>query len=187
MGILTKVFCIFCPNLVVLAWRVMSYHMDMLFTHRCTWTNMDGWTDSDNGNTWRPKLASGKNCMIVVHYAICDYIDGLGQETRNSIANALELHVFCTKPLILGRIITGLHDSMIYKLQTRKVCIQLQFSHQIQVICQQSQSLLAGYRHSSELSGKSIIWWVQEIVSKPTTKGFYLSFPSGMFSVLWPC
>ena len=114
--------------------------------------------------------------MIVVHYAICDYIDGLGQETRNSIANALELHVSCTKPSILGRIITGLHGSMIYKLQTRKVCIQLQFSHQIQVICQQSQSLLAAYRHSSELAG-NLQFDVQKIVSKPTTKGFFLSFP----------
>ena len=31
---------------------------------------------------------------------IDDYIDGLVQESRNSIANALELRLSCTNPLI---------------------------------------------------------------------------------------
>ena len=38
IGILTKVFHIYCPNLVILAERVMSYHVDKLV--------IDAWTDT---------------------------------------------------------------------------------------------------------------------------------------------
>ena len=36
------------------------------------------------------------------HWATMGYIDGLEQERRNSIANALELRLFCTNPFISG-------------------------------------------------------------------------------------
>ena len=51
--ILTKVFCTYGPNVVTLAWTG-----DKLLC-RQTWWRMDGWTDADNDNTWRPKQASG--------------------------------------------------------------------------------------------------------------------------------
>ena len=58
IGTLTKLFCTFCPNLVVLAW-----------TRRDLWRGQArGWrthtqtdTHTGNDNTRRPKLASGKN------------------------------------------------------------------------------------------------------------------------------
>ena len=35
------------------------------------------------------------------YFELChDHLDGLVQERRNSIANALELRLFCTKPSI---------------------------------------------------------------------------------------
>ena len=49
IGTLTKVFCIFGPNLVILAWTG-----DELLRG-------DGRTDRGNDNTRRPKLASGNN------------------------------------------------------------------------------------------------------------------------------
>ena len=60
LGTLTKVFCIFCPNLVVLAWtgpelsrgQASDWHTDR---------QTDTHTDAGNDNTQRPKLASGKN------------------------------------------------------------------------------------------------------------------------------
>ena len=60
MGILTDVFCIFGPNLVILAWtgpvlsrgQASDWHADR---------QTDTQTDAGNGNTLRPKLASGKN------------------------------------------------------------------------------------------------------------------------------
>ena len=57
IGSLTKVFCIFGPNLAILAWtgpelsrgQASDWHTDR-HTH----------TDAGNDNTRRPKLASGK-------------------------------------------------------------------------------------------------------------------------------
>ena len=51
IGTLTKVFCIFGPNLVSPAWTGNDYRADKLG---------DGRTDAGNDNTRRPKLASGK-------------------------------------------------------------------------------------------------------------------------------
>ena len=34
------------------------------------------------------------------HVGVKLYVDGLAQERRNSIANALELRLYCTSPLI---------------------------------------------------------------------------------------
>ena len=51
-GILTEVFYIFCLNLVVLASTRQA----------CGWHTHTENTQTDAGNnTWRPKLASGKN------------------------------------------------------------------------------------------------------------------------------
>ena len=47
IGTLTKVFCIFGPHLVILAWTGEE------LSRRQTWW----WTDADNDNTRRPKLA----------------------------------------------------------------------------------------------------------------------------------
>ena len=60
VGILTKVFYIYGPNLVILAER----SDELLRGQACDW-RMDGHThrqtDAGNDNTRRPKLASGKN------------------------------------------------------------------------------------------------------------------------------
>ena len=56
---LTKVFCIFGPNLVILAWTGDELSRGQ------TWWRTDGRTDrrtdAGNDNIRRPKLASGKN------------------------------------------------------------------------------------------------------------------------------
>ena len=48
-----KVFSNFGSNLLILSERVLSYHMDKLVIHART----DGYTDTGNDNTRRPKLA----------------------------------------------------------------------------------------------------------------------------------
>ena len=61
---LTKVFCIFVPNVAILAWtgpklsrgQASDWHTDW-HTH----THTDTHTDAGDDNTRRPKLASGKN------------------------------------------------------------------------------------------------------------------------------
>ena len=63
IGTLTKVFCIFGPNLVIQAWtgpelsheQASDWHTD-----RQTHTH----TDAGNDNTWRPKLASGNDTTV---------------------------------------------------------------------------------------------------------------------------
>ena len=62
IGTLTKVFCIFGPNLAILAWtgpelsrgQASDWHTDRQ-------TDRHTHTDAGNDNTRRPKLASGKN------------------------------------------------------------------------------------------------------------------------------
>ena len=72
---LTKVFCIFGPNLAILAWtgpqlsrgQASDWHTDRQ-TDRQTHTH----TDAGNDNTRRPKLASGKNLNI--HKIMSDFV-----------------------------------------------------------------------------------------------------------------
>ena len=59
MGILTKVFNTYGPNLVILAWT-----SDELSRGQ-TWWRTDGRTDAGNDNTLTPILASGKNCSQI--------------------------------------------------------------------------------------------------------------------------
>ena len=62
IGILTKVFYTYGPNLVILAWeQVMRYCADKHVITVHTDGRMDRQTDAGNDNTWRPKLALGKN------------------------------------------------------------------------------------------------------------------------------
>ena len=59
IGILTKVFYTYAPNLVILAWTG-----DELSRGQTWWRTdgrTDGRTDAGNDNTRRPILASGKN------------------------------------------------------------------------------------------------------------------------------
>ena len=59
IGILTKVFYISGPNLVILAWTGDELSRGQAGVDAHTRTNTQ--TDAGNDNTWRPKLASGKN------------------------------------------------------------------------------------------------------------------------------
>ena len=61
IGILTKVFYISGPNLVILAETVMNYRADKLMIDGHTDTHTHTHTHTGNDNTRRPKLASGKN------------------------------------------------------------------------------------------------------------------------------
>ena len=64
-GTLNKVFCIFGPNLAILAWtgpelsrgQASDWHTDRQ-------TNRHTHTDAGNGNPRRPKLASGKKATL---------------------------------------------------------------------------------------------------------------------------
>ena len=63
IGILTKVFYTYGPNLVILAWTG-----DELSRGQTWWRTdglTDGRTDAGNDNTRRPILASGKNCCEI--------------------------------------------------------------------------------------------------------------------------
>ena len=62
IGILTKVFYTYCPNLVILAWtgdELSRGQASAYRTHRQT--------DAGNDNTRRPKLASGKKRPVNVN------------------------------------------------------------------------------------------------------------------------
>ena len=63
IGILTKGFYTYGPNMVILAWTPDE------LSRRQTWwrTNglTEGRTDAGNDNTWRPKLASGKKTIVM--------------------------------------------------------------------------------------------------------------------------
>ena len=69
IGTLTKVFCIFGPNLVILAWKgvklsrreASDWHTDK---------QTDTHTDAGNDNTLRPKLALGKNSNLPGSYEL---------------------------------------------------------------------------------------------------------------------
>ena len=65
-GTLTKVFCIFGPNLVILAWMSPELsHRQASDWHTCRQTDTHV-HDAGNDNTWRPKLASGKKTVHVI-------------------------------------------------------------------------------------------------------------------------
>ena len=71
IGTLTKVFCIFGPNLAILAWtgpelsrgQASDWHTDRQ-------TDTHTHTDTGNDNTRRPKLASGKNEIGLTVYEL---------------------------------------------------------------------------------------------------------------------
>ena len=60
IGTLTKVFCIFGPNLVILAWTGPELSRGQASDWQ-TDRQTNRQTDAGNDNTRRPKLASGKN------------------------------------------------------------------------------------------------------------------------------
>ena len=79
IGILTKVFYTYGPNLVILAWTGDELSHGQASDYRTHgWT--DGWTDTQtdagNDNTRRPKLASGKNIteLLFREAGNCSYI-----------------------------------------------------------------------------------------------------------------
>ena len=62
IGILTKVFYTYGPNLVILAWTGDELSRGQASDYR-THGRTDTQTDAGNDNTRRPKLASGKNTI----------------------------------------------------------------------------------------------------------------------------
>ena len=66
IGILTKVFCIFGPNLAILAWKGPELSRGQASDwHTYRQTDRHTHTDAGNDNTGRPKLASGKNELML--------------------------------------------------------------------------------------------------------------------------
>ena len=72
IGMLTKVFYTYGPNLVFLAWRGDELSRGQASDYR-TDGRTDTLTDAGNDNTRRPKLASGKNHLS--KYRDCHYKD----------------------------------------------------------------------------------------------------------------
>ena len=76
IGILTKVFYTYGPNLVILAslngWWVIARTSKWL-PHPRTDGRTDTQTDAGNDNTRRPKLASGKNEQLLIKYNWSEY------------------------------------------------------------------------------------------------------------------
>ena len=64
IGILTKVFYTYGANLVILAWTGVDLSRGQASDYR-TDGRTDTQTDAGNDNTWRPKLASGRNTLEV--------------------------------------------------------------------------------------------------------------------------
>ena len=62
IGILTKVIYTYDANLVILAWTGVELSGGQASDYR-THGRTDTQTDAGNGNTRRPKLASGKNSI----------------------------------------------------------------------------------------------------------------------------
>ena len=79
IGILTKVFYTYGPNLVILAWTgdelLRGQASDYRIHGRTDWRT-DTQTDAGNDNTRRPKLASGKNIteLLFREAGNCSYI-----------------------------------------------------------------------------------------------------------------
>ena len=67
IGILTKVFYTYGPNLVILAWTGDELSRGQASDYR-THGRTDTQTDAGNDNTRRPKLASGKNVFYLPLY-----------------------------------------------------------------------------------------------------------------------
>ena len=65
IGILTKVFYTYGPNLVILAWMGDELSRRQASNYR-TDGRTDGRTDAGNDNTRRPKLAWGKNHKVAM-------------------------------------------------------------------------------------------------------------------------
>ena len=75
IGILTKVFYTYAPNLVILAWTG-----DELSRGQTWWRTdgrTDGRTDAGNDNTRRPILASGKKYDFSIHNFRENILEGL--------------------------------------------------------------------------------------------------------------
>ena len=72
IGILTKVFYTYGPNLVILAWTGNELSRGQTWWRTDGLTNVltDGRTDAGNDNTRWPKLASGKKWMLSSAYEI---------------------------------------------------------------------------------------------------------------------
>ena len=68
IGILTKVFYTYGPNLVILAWTGDE------LSRRQTWWRTDWRTDAGNDNTWKPILALGKKYQNH-HFFWCHDLD----------------------------------------------------------------------------------------------------------------
>ena len=69
MGILTKVFYTYGPNLVILAWTGDELSRGQA-SDWCTHRRTHRQTDAGNDNTRRPKLASGKNWLFWPEFGI---------------------------------------------------------------------------------------------------------------------
>ena len=63
---LTKLFCTFGPNLVILAWTGPELSRGQASDWHTDW-HTDAHTDAGNDNTRRPKLAAGNKNTIVWH------------------------------------------------------------------------------------------------------------------------
>ena len=77
IGILTKVFYTYGPNLVILAWTGDELSRGQASDYR-THERTDTQTDAGNDNTRRPKLASGKNqfniAFVYIDVAIHNFV-----------------------------------------------------------------------------------------------------------------
>ena len=87
-----------------------------------------------------------------------EYIDGLVQERRNSIANALELRLSCTNPLIRGLVLQWLSEHIyIDNLAYTSVYIN---------VCNFSDTNKTRHRRCTAPTGRSSEW-VSDCVQRP--------------------
>ena len=89
IGILTKVFYTYGPNLVILAWtgdELSRGQASAYRTHRQT--------DAGNDNTRRPKLASGKN-LTLIYWVLTHGVTIEKEEQLNFMGVTLDKYINC--------------------------------------------------------------------------------------------
>ena len=113
IGTLTKFFCTFCPNLVVLAWTRDDLWRGQARGWRThTHTDTHTQTDAGNDNTRRPKLASGKNLILRLR----DFTRSCGKTSVckvNRAPKAIVMMVFHFKPFLLNEMTQVVKEPLI--------------------------------------------------------------------------
>ena len=109
IGILTKVFYTYGPNLVILAWTGDELSRGQTWW-RTDWRT-DGRTDAGNDNTRRPILASGKNWDILNCAINSPNVHWWANKARSWLLRTLTFRIIWIYPSICQRLSLPLYNT----------------------------------------------------------------------------